>query len=168
MGLSSCPCHASSFSQNGNLVSLEMFRLYYEIIAIPGTVCITRFLRMVVLDSAYLSVIHILVHPHPWSLALSERNFLPQTSPSFLFSYLSQTPFFLLHFLPFSTCSIVESCPTLRDSMDYSMPGFSALHHLPQFAQIHAHWVIDTIQPSHPQLPSSSFAFNLSQYQGLF
>ena len=108
-----------------------MFGLYHQLIAIPRTVCITRFLRMVVLDSAYLSVIHILVHPHPWSLALSERNCLPQTIPSLLFSYLSQTPF-LLHFLSFSTCySIAESCLTLCDSMDCRTPGFSALHYLP-------------------------------------
>ena len=30
------------------------------------------------------------------------------------------------------------------------------------------HWVNDAIQPSHPLLPSSPFAFNISQHQGLF
>ena len=33
---------------------------------------------------------------------------------------------------------------------------------------LHDHWVGDAIQPSHPLLPSSPLAFNLSQYQGLF
>ena len=50
--------------------------------------------------------------------------------------------------------------------MDCSIPGF--LHYLPGFAQIHVHWVGDTIQTSHPLPPSSPFAFNLSQCQGLF
>ena len=36
-----------------------------------------------------------------------------------------------------------------------------------ELAQTHAHWVSDTIQPSHPLLAPSP-AFNLSQYQGLF
>ena len=30
--------------------------------------------------------------------------------------------------------------------MDFSMPGFPALHHLPEFAQIHVHWIYDAIQ----------------------
>ena len=48
------------------------------------------------------------------------------------------------------------------------MPGSSALHYFPEFPQIHAHWVNDAIQPSHPLAPSSPFSFNLSQHQGLF
>ena len=39
------------------------------------------------------------------------------------------------------------------------MPGSSVLHNLPEFAQIHVHWVSDAIQPSHPLLPPSPFAF---------
>ena len=42
--------------------------------------------------------------------------------------------------------------------MDCSMPGFSILHYLLEFAQTHVHWVSDTIQPSLP----------LSPYLGLF
>ena len=42
------------------------------------------------------------------------------------------------------------------------------LHYLSEFAQIHVHWVDDVFQPSHPLLPSSPFAFDLSQHQGLF
>ena len=52
--------------------------------------------------------------------------------------------------------------------MNCSMPGFPILHYLPEFAQMHIHWVHDTIQPSHPlSLPSAS-ALNLSQNQALF
>ena len=35
-----------------------------------------------------------------------------------------------------------------------------------EFAQIHVHWVGDTIQPSHPLWPPSPPALNLSQSQG--
>ena len=57
-----------------------------------------------------------------------------------------------------------EAC----DSIDCSIPGFSVLHYLPEFAQIHIHWVVDVIQPSHPLSPSCTPALNLSQHQGLF
>ena len=40
--------------------------------------------------------------------------------------------------------------------MDCSTPGFPVLHHLPQFAQTHVHWVGDAIQSSHPVIPFSS------------
>ena len=37
--------------------------------------------------------------------------------------------------------------------MDYSTPGFPVLHHLPECAQTHVHWVDVAIQPSHPCHP---------------
>ena len=36
-------------------------------------------------------------------------------------------------------CSVAKSCLTLCDPMDCSSPGFSVLHYLPEFAQIHVH-----------------------------
>ena len=65
-------------------------------------------------------------------------------------------------------CSVAQSCPTLCDSMDCSTPGFPALHHLLELAKIHVYWVSDAIPPSHPLLPPSPPAHNLSQHQGLF
>ena len=47
-------------------------------------------------------------------------------------------------------CSVAKSCLTLCDPMDRSTVGSSVLHYLPEFAQIHVHWVDDAIQPSHP------------------
>ena len=52
--------------------------------------------------------------------------------------------------------------------MNCCMPDFPAPHYVLEFAQTHVHRVGDAIQPSHPLLPPSPFAFNLSQYQGLF
>ena len=64
--------------------------------------------------------------------------------------------------------SVAQSCPTLCDPMNRSMPGLPVHHQLPQFIQTHVHWVSDAIQPSHPLLSPSPPAFNLSQHQGLF
>ena len=64
--------------------------------------------------------------------------------------------------------SVSQSCPTLWDPMDCSMPGFPVHHQLPEFTPTHVHWVGDAIQPSHPLSTPSTPAFNLSQHQGLF
>ena len=61
------------------------------------------------------------------------------------------------------SCSVTKSCPIL--CMDCSIPGFPVLHHLPEFAQTHVHWVGDVIQPAHPLLPPSPPSFHLSQDQ---
>ena len=62
--------------------------------------------------------------------------------------------------------SVAQSCPTLCDPMNHSTPGFPVHHQLPEFTQTHVHRVNDAIQPSHPLLPASPPAFNLSQWVG--
>ena len=64
--------------------------------------------------------------------------------------------------------SVSQSCPTLWDPMDCSMPGFSVHHQLLEFTQTHVHQVGNATQPSHPLLSSSPPAFNLSQHYSLF
>ena len=64
--------------------------------------------------------------------------------------------------------SVAQSCPTLRDPMNRSMPGLPVHHHLLEFTQTHIHRVSDAIQPSHPLSSSSPPAFKISQHQGLF
>ena len=61
-----------------------------------------------------------------------------------------------------------QSCPTLYDPIDCSMPGFPVLHNLLELAQTHVHWVGVVIQPSRPLLSPSPPTFNLPQHQGLF
>ena len=58
--------------------------------------------------------------------------------------------------------SVAQSCPTLCNPMDCSMPG------LLEFTQTHVRWVGDATQPSHPLLSPSPPSLNLSQHQGLF
>ena len=64
--------------------------------------------------------------------------------------------------------SVIQSCLTLWDPMNFSLPGSPVLHPLPGLAWTHVHWVGDAIQPSHPLFSPSPPAFNLSQHQGLF
>ena len=65
-------------------------------------------------------------------------------------------------------CSVTKSCLTLCNPMNCSTPDLPVPHDLPEFAQIHVHWVGDAIQPSLLLLPPSPVPFSLSQHQGLF
>ena len=64
--------------------------------------------------------------------------------------------------------SVAQSCPTLCDPRNRSMPGLPVHHQLPESTQTHVHCVGDAIWPSHPLTPTSPPALNLSQHQGLF
>ena len=70
--------------------------------------------------------------------------------------------------MPFCCCSVTKLCLTLCHPMDYSTPGSSVLHCLPEFAQVLVHWVGDAIQPSHPLSSPSPPTFSLSQHQESF
>ena len=62
--------------------------------------------------------------------------------------------------------SVAQSCLTLCDPMNHSMPGFPVHHQLPEFTQTHVHRVGDAIQPSHPLSSPSPPAPNPSQTTG--
>ena len=64
--------------------------------------------------------------------------------------------------------SVTQSCPTLCDPMNRSMPGLSVHNQLLEFTQTHVHRVGDAIQPSDPLLSPSPPAPNPSQHQSLF
>ena len=51
--------------------------------------------------------------------------------------------------------SVTQSCPTLWDPMDCSMPCFHVHHQLPEFTQTHVHWCHPTISSS--VVPFSSY-----------
>ena len=90
----------------------------------------------------------------PSVCALNQAN--PNTNPTSIFPNLYQ----------FS--SVTQSCPTLCDPMNCSMPDLPVHHQLPESTQTHVHCVSDTIQPSHPLSSPSPSALNLSQHPGLF
>ena len=68
---------------------------------------------------------------------------------------------------PLPVSSVTQSCPTLCDPMDCSMPGFPVHHQIPELTQTHVHRVSDAIQQSHALSSHSPPAFNLSQHQSL-
>ena len=52
---------------------------------------------------------------------------------------------------------VAQSCPTLCNRTDSSMPDLPFHHQLPELTQTHVHWIGDEIQPSHPlSIPFSS------------
>ena len=62
--------------------------------------------------------------------------------------------------------SVAQSCLTLCDPMDCSMPDFPVQHsRLLEFTQTYVHQIGDAIQPSHPLSSPSPPAFKLSQHQ---
>ena len=64
--------------------------------------------------------------------------------PHFLLNYFS----LWTHSVQFSL--VAQSCPSLCDPMNRSMPDLPVHHQLPEFTQIHVHRVSYAIQPSHP------------------
>ena len=63
---------------------------------------------------------------------------------------------------------VAQSCLTLSNPKDCSMPGLPVLHHLPELAQTHVHRGGDAIQLFHPLLAPSPPASDLSQHEDLF
>ena len=94
-------------------------------------------------------------HVHWVNDAIKPSHPLPSSSPGFN--------------LPISSVqfgSVAQSCPTLWDPLNCSMPGLPVHHQLPESTKTHVHRVDDVIQLSHPL--SSPPALSLSQHQGLF
>ena len=58
--------------------------------------------------------------------------------------------------------SVVQSCLTLCDPLDWSTPGLPVHHQLLEPTQTHVHCIGDAIQPSHPLPSPSPPALNLS------
>ena len=81
---------------------------------------------------------------------------------------LKKNEFMYYKWISIEFSSVTRSCLTFGDCIDYNTLGFPVHHQLPEFTQVHVHWVGDAIQPSHPLSSLSPPAFNLPQYQGLF
>ena len=61
--------------------------------------------------------------------------------------------------------SVTQSCPTLCDPMNRSMPGLPVHHQLPEITQTHAHRVSDAIHPISSSVVPFSSCPNPSQHQ---
>ena len=92
-----------------------------------------------------------------WTARRSNQSMLKEISPKFHWKDWSD-----------QIRSVAQSCPTICDPMNLSMPGLPVHHQLPEFTQTHVHRVSDVIQPSHPLSSPSPLAPNPSQHQSLF
>ena len=63
-----------------------------------------------------------------------------------------------------SVSSVAQSCATLCDPMDWSMPGLPVHHQLPELTQIHVHQIGAAIQPSQPLSSPAPPTINLSKH----
>ena len=124
-----------------------------------SVVCVVSFLFLVL----FICVIFF-----SWSVWLKVYQFYCLFSENYIFSV---TDFFLYcfsvfyFFYFFVVVKSLKLCQALCNLMDCSTPGFPVFYDLPEFAQIHVHSIGDAIQPSHPLLPASPPALNLSQHQ---
>ena len=110
---------------------------------------------------------------HWWGLAFPSPEDLPcpGIEPVLLYCRqilyrVSYTEVLLYVSVQFS--SVSQSCSTICDTMNSSMPGLPVHHQLPEFTQTHVHRVGDAIQPSNPLSSPSPAAPNPSQHQSLF
>ena len=72
----------------------------------------------------------------------------------YIYTYTSINVHTYVYMYQFSL--VTQSCLTLRDSTNRSMPGLPVHYQLPEFTQTHVHRIGDAIQPSHPVIPFSS------------
>ena len=77
---------------------------------------------------------------------------------------MDQKPEFKGLYITLQFISVAQSCPTLCDPINCSTTGLPVHHQLPEFTQTHIHRVGDAIQSSHPLLPPSPPALNLSEH----
>ena len=116
-----------------------------------AVVCRFNFLMLFGSVNISMKILHLLVNIPSLNLQ----------RPSCMLIYFSV--FVLRSIVVVQSLSIV---PTLCDPIDCRTPGFSVLHHLPEFAQTHIHWVDDTMQPSYHlfSLPPPSLNQGLFQW----
>ena len=73
--------------------------------------------------------------------------------------------FLISYILSVQFSSVAQSCLTLCDPRDCSMPGFPIHHQLPEPTQTHVHCISDAIQPSHPLSSTPPPTFNPSLFK---
>ena len=124
---------------------------------------------------SFLSVRWILPCSLPWGENNNTRKVLTSVYNMFIavtvspcLNILIQTKLVSVQSLWLFSSVVAQSCPTLCDPMDCSMPGFPVHHQLLELAQTLVQPVNDAIPPSHPLSSPSPPALNLSQHQGLF
>ena len=106
-----------------HLFFVEVYFTYYRINHYKGYKSV-EFSVFIMLCNYHFSLTSILVF-HPFKKPIPLSNQCP---------------------LSFSFSSVTQSCPTLCDPMNPSMPGLPVHHQLPEFTQTHVHRVSEAIQ----------------------
>ena len=99
---------------------------------------------------------------------LMQQKFLTPVNTGAIYETKKMSKVESIFYISVQFSSVAQSCLTLCDPMNCSMPGLPVHHQLPEFTHTHVHQVSDTIQPSHPLSSPSPPAPNPSQHQGLF
>ena len=86
----------------------------------------------------------------------------------YVWLYFNKFVLYILDSYSVQFSSVPQSCPTLCNHMNQSMPDLPVHYQLPESTQTNVHRVGEVIQPSHPLSSPSPPALNLSQHQGLF
>ena len=147
---------------NGNLtLNTPQFTLYSYSLPLPSQICFSySYSVSLVCISVFLPAPQCF---HYCSFILFFSIWLLFISSSCLIIMMVRTPYTVQFSL------VTQSCLTVCNPMDCSMPDFSVFYQLPELAQeSHVHPVSDDIQTSHPLSSPSPPAFNLSQHQGPF
>ena len=160
----SFPVHFSFFEVWWLLVSLSLSFVYLLHVFVLYNIYNSLFY----IDCFKLATTNVLMHSNALNVyPLLHILCLEMTICIFLscssLKYYSQ-----LFFSSVQLSSVSQSCPTLCDPMNWSMPGLPIHHQLPEFTQTQIHRVSDAIQPSHPLSSPSPPAPNPSQHQSLF
>ena len=100
--------------------------------------------------------------------SIMEKTNLQVQSSFILLFLLLLLVYLIISYVSDQIRSVAQSCPTLCDPMNRSMPGLPVHHQHPEFTETHVHRVRDAIQPSHPLSSPSPLAPNPSQHQSLF
>ena len=104
-----------------------------------------------------------------WEYAIYWSIYFPQLQAlCFLGSPKKERNFICCYNLCYQFSSVAQSCPTLCDPMNCSMPGLPVHHQLLELTQTHAHSVSYANQPSHPLSSPPPPAPNPSQHQSFF
>ena len=134
-----------------------------------GCHCLLHFVVYLELNILPLQIkdkvtIQVLYPPPLYSYCVYYMSYM-KTAPETIIIFALSTH---VYFKELQFSSVTQSCLTLCDPMNCSMPSLLVHHQLLEFTQTHVHRVSDATQPSHPLSSPSPPAPNPSQHQSLF